>query len=57
MTLSKYSWLDALLWLAAIVLLLPLLVRFAGSVWRALRGVPAIGTDTSIPTAGNTSRT
>jgi len=38
--MNRYSWLDVLLWLAAIALLLPLLVRFAGSVWRALESYP-----------------
>jgi len=38
--MTRYSWLDVLLWLAALLLLIPLATRLAGSIWRALETCP-----------------
>ncbi len=34
--MTRYSWLDVALWLTAIVLLIPLVLRIAGGLVRAL---------------------
>jgi len=39
-TMTKYSWLDVALWIVTILLLMPLLLRLAGSVRTALGGRP-----------------
>jgi uncharacterized membrane protein YdfJ with MMPL/SSD domain len=36
-TMAKYSWLDVALWLAAVMLLIPLVMELVGSVLEALR--------------------